>query len=873
MRRLTRQLGSGTVQGQVLTIALIPSIAILAVGATVSGVLINNGLTVQNSTSKLNSAAEPSTRFLADIQNERRLTLQWMSDPRQDRSALDQQRARTDATLSQIGSVVDDFADGGSDEVVKDAGALHQEINLVPATRRQVDGGIADTNAIYGAYNDLVGSLGATLRAYARSSPDAAVAYEELIAVDLFSAADSGARGHALAAALSSRGMSQTQFHQYIHQIGAYHEDLDKLQPRMTPQEQALYEQINNSPAWKRLTEIQNFLQAQGSTNIAGHVATPFTEQEWQDVAHDVSLQLDNLYREHAEYAAQLGASSAQTTLTTSVAGGGVILVVGLGVMVVALRISRRLVRRLAALRRDTLQLAERDLPSVVERLRAGERIDVESQVAWLNHGHDEIGQVADAFNKAQRMAVVSTVHESETRQGVRSVFLNIAHRSQVMVHRQLKVLDKAERSQEDPDQLELLFQLDHLATQSRRNAENLIILGGERPGRQWRNPVALLEVVRSSVSETEHYARVNTGKLPEVSLKGAVVADLIHLFAELVDNATSFSPPDSRVDVHGNLVGSGVAVEIEDQGLGIEPEKLNELNAMLHSPPDFGMMALTSESRIGLFVVSQLAARHNIRITLRDSVYGGISAIVVIPNDLIVEEAAEADEFAGDAMEIPPGPPNGVEPQLPRRSSSSARNQKQTTMNGQLPTTVPSARADSDGGAAAPPVPPAPRKENQVSKRPTPPIESGAPTRSSTMDQGQPRQNGSQPTGQWPNAEKIQPRSSHSNPNSTEALQPPRTPTQPGATRASGAGGTSGGGKPPLPQRKRQANLAPQLRDNVVPGFSEPQQTVSGPDSAPPTAERSRNNMAAFQKGTRQARAADVDANPQAGRPRGDKR
>lgn len=863
MRRLTRLLGSGTVQSRVLTIALVPSVALLAVGATVSGVLIDDGLTVHEFATKLGSAAAPSTHLLNDVQNERRLTLQWMSGPKQDRLALDQQRAKTDATLAQVTSVTSDIADGASDEVVKDVTALRQEIDKVSVTRRLADSGTADPKAVYGAYNDLMNAFGATMRAYARSSPDASVAYEELIAVDLFYAADSEARGHALAASLANQGMTQQQFHEYIHQIGAYHEDLEKLVSRMTPQEQAHYERINADPAWKRLTDIQNILQAQGAAAISGHLALPFSAQEWQDLAYDVALQLDSLYRDHADHAAQLGADSAQTTLITSLASGTVILVLAVGGMVVALRISRRLVQRLTGLRRDTLQLAERDLPSVVQRLRAGESIDVESQVAWLNHGDDEIGQVADAFNKAQRMAVESTVHEAETRQGVRSVFLNIAHRSQVMVHRQLKVLDKAERSQEDPDQLELLFQLDHLATQSRRNAENLIILGGERPGRQWRNPVALLELVRSAVSETEHYDRVNTGKLPEVSLKGAVVADLIHLFAELVDNATSFSPPESRVEVHGNLVGSGVVVEIEDQGLGVEPERLHELNTMLHSPPDFGMMALTSESRIGLFVVSQLAARHNIRITLRDSVYGGVSAIVVIPTDLIVEETAGDDEFAGDAMQIPPGPPNGAEPQLPRRSNGGGKNRKQTTMNGQLPTTVPNARADSDGAAAAPP---APRKDNQVSNRPTTAAESGAPTRSSTMDPGHRRQNGSQPTGQWPKAEKGPPPSS---PNSTEA-PPPRTTAQPGTTHPAGAGGTAGG-KPPLPQRKRQANLAPQLRDNVVLGVSEPQQTVPGPDGTPPTAERSRATMAAFQKGTRRARAADADANPQAGRSRGD--
>jgi hypothetical protein len=820
MRRLKRPRGSGTVRARVLTIALVPSVAILVVGATVSGVLIDNGLTVQGFASKLGSAQQPSIHLLADVQNERRLTLQWMSGPKQDRSALDQQRGRTDATLSSIGSVTNGLADGGSDEVVKDVAALRQKINLLPATRQLADSGVGDPRAVYAAYNDLTDTFSATMRAYARSSPDAAVAYEELIALDLFDAADSESRGHALAAGLANQGMTQQQYHEYIHQIGAYHQDLEKLLSRMTPQEQANYQRINNSPAWKRLTDIQNTLQAQGATAISGRLVLPFSTQEWQDVANDVALQLDGLYGEHANYTMELGFGSARTTLGTSVAAGTAILLIAMGVMIVAMRISRRLVQRLAALRRDTLQLAERDLPSIVRRLRAGEAIDVENQVSWLNHGVDEIGQVANAFNTSQRMAIESTVQEAKTRQGVRSVFLNIAHRSQVMVHRELTVLDRAERSQEDPDQLELLFRLDHLATQARRNAENLIILGGERPRRQWRNPVALLEVVRGAIAETEHYARVNTGRLPEVSLKGGVVADVIHLLAELVDNATSFSPPQSHVDVHGNVVGAGVAVEIEDQGLGMDPQRRDDLNAMLREPPDFGMMTLTSESQIGLFVVSQLAARHNIRITLRDSVYGGISAVVVIPTALIADEPTAENEATGHAMQLPAGAtPSAPKPRP--NGSGGAGKPTQMTMNGQIPAVSPGAYS-ANGSAARP----AGSNGKPVEGRRA--VAHGA--------------NGDQPSNGRPNAA-----------------------PQPGTTGANGAGGASGSGgrKAPLPQRTRQASLAPQLRDSPGPGFQAPQRTMSEPANPLPPPEHSRTTMTAFQQGTRKGRAADADAHP----------
>ena len=271
-------------------------------------------------------------------------------------------------------------------------------------------------------------------------------------------------------------------------------------------------------------------------------------------------------------------------------------------------------------------------LPSIVRRIGDGELVDVDSEMTLLAYGADEIGQVADAFNTAQRTAVVAAAAEARTRGGINKVFLDIAHRSQLVVHRQLELLDVAEAKQGDPEHLELLFQLDHLATRARRNAENLLVLGGGQAGRRWRHPAALEDVVRSAVSETEHYARVSTVRLPDVRVQGSAVGDLIHLLAELVDNATAFSPPDSTVTVNGNLVGKGVVVAVEDQGLGIEHGERERLNETLRHPPDFQVMALSGQRHLGLFVIGQLAQRHGITVTLLESAYGGTKAIVLIP-------------------------------------------------------------------------------------------------------------------------------------------------------------------------------------------------------------------------------------------------
>ena len=322
--------------------------------------------------------------------------------------------------------------------------------------------------------------------------------------------------------------------------------------------------------------------------------------------------------------------------MSRSVLLGSLVLVLAVGAFVTAIVLANGLVRLLRRLREKTLELAGETLPSMVARIADGELVDPESEMAMLDHGSDEIGQVAEAFNTAQRTAVAAAVTEARIRGGINKVFLDIAHRSQLVVHRQLELLDVAEAKQSDPEHLELLFQLDHLATRARRNAENLLILGGGQPGRKWRRPAPLEDIVRSAVSETEHFARVSTVRLPGVQVQGAVVGDLIHLLAELVDNATAFSPPDAAVTMRGNLVGKGVVIEVEDQGLGIEHAERERLNETLRNPPDFQAMALSGQRQLGLFVVGQLAQRHGIAVSLLESAYGGTKAIVLIPSGVV---------------------------------------------------------------------------------------------------------------------------------------------------------------------------------------------------------------------------------------------
>jgi signal transduction histidine kinase len=333
-----------------------------------------------------------------------------------------------------------------------------------------------------------------------------------------------------------------------------------------------------------------------------------------------------------------------------------------------ALHMERSMVRPLAALRNAARSVARRRLPGVVERLSRNERVDPGAEADPVDvTARDEIGQVAEAFNRAHRAAVDLALEQAALRKSVGDMFLNLARRSQALIDRQLELIDKLERDETDADALQELFRLDHLATRLRRNAEDLIVLSGAKPARRWSRPVTLYEVVRAATAEVEDYTRIELLPIDEVGVTGQGVADVIHLLAELVENATSFSPPGTMVHIAGQPVVGGYMIEIEDRGVGMSDAELLEVNERLANPPrvDLGL-----SRKLGLYVVSRLAARYGIRVQLRHSWYGGITVLVVLPDSLLVQPAgvatparpglagAHASEAANGSRALPAPPP-----------------------------------------------------------------------------------------------------------------------------------------------------------------------------------------------------------------------
>lgn len=338
----------------------------------------------------------------------------------------------------------------------------------------------------------------------------------------------------------------------------------------------------------------------------------------------------------------------------------GAIILLVLGISVVgAFVVARSMIRSLRRLQEGALDIAQKRLPELVKHLSESDPQDVDTSVESIGiTSRDEIGQVARAFDEVHREAVRLAAEQALLRGNVNAMFTNLSRRSQGLIQRQLSLISELESREADPDQLSSLFKLDHLATRMRRNGENLLVLAGEEPGRRWTRPVPLVDVLRAAASEVEQYERIELTSVPAAEVTGRIVNDLVHLLAELLENATSFSSPQTKVRVTGHALPDGrVLIEIHDTGIGLSPEDLADINERLANPPT---VDVSVSRRMGLFVVGRLSLRHGIRIQLRPSDSGGTTALVMLPVD--VTQGGKARPGAAGRGQQPgmPGGPGG---------------------------------------------------------------------------------------------------------------------------------------------------------------------------------------------------------------------
>lgn len=597
----------------------------------------------------------PASALITALAEERRQSMIYVGGGGSEAGdALQTARQSTDAAMTRYRELtaagdVEFFVRGEARQAVKIAIA---EFPTLAKARRAVDATESHSTVMSG-YAVLIDKQLVVLDQMAAVG-EPSVLNDAKNVVELYRAREYLAREDSLLSAVMTAGkMTQQDRIAFAEYVGAHRTTYGAAVGQLPPGEQISYRNLVQGDTYGKVRGFENQVIAKATTNGR----PPVDPTDWDRAMGNLKVQLDGWQVTVSKGAADRAAPIAVTTFVLLGIAGLVGLIAVILSVVLSVRIARRLVAQLRALRDSAQELATEQLPSVVSRLRQGESVDTEVEAPELSFGTDEIGDVGRSFNAVRKTAVRAAVEQSELRAGVNNVFVNIARRSQSLVHQQLKQLDVMERKATDSAELEDLFHVDHLSTRMRRNAENLIILGGAAPGRQWRNPVPLVDVLRSSTAEVDSYSRVRVLPVGAGALSGSVVGDVTHLLAELIDNAAAFSPPHTPVHVGGQLVPKGFAIEIEDRGLGMTAEEFSAANDYLANPPEFNVLAVSDSARLGMFVIARLAARHGIQVSLRSSPYGGTTAIVLVPSALI----AVRQELDSSAASTGPTGPVGV--------------------------------------------------------------------------------------------------------------------------------------------------------------------------------------------------------------------
>lgn len=629
-----------------LAVALVPSLLLVGTGAVLSARQLVVVLDEHARAERITAVVGRLDDLTESVGDERAISVR--SFPDASRPGLAEARQAVDVESAALLVALDEAAPVATVALAQGMQSMRDALATLPQLRRAGDDGQGSRVELARGYSTIQDAAVALIDSAARSSTFADVTEERRNGELLLSAADLLDRSADVTIGALGRGEPSAEERAYaVQEYGGHVAELALLEravARLDPEETTAFDAVLRLPSREVVAAMEIVLVAP-----RGPDAPPVALAGYDAAATELGVALHELAHAELNEAAADEAAASASAVRTDVLIAVALVAIGIVVLIMALAVTNGIVRRLTRLRKETERQADHELPALMAQLRSGRGGVEVPEPAVLDHRDDEIGQVARAFEHAQRAAMDAAVVEAKTRRGFNAVFLNIARRSQGVVHSQLRVLDEAERAEIDPDKLDRLFKLDHLATRERRNAENLIILGGGQLGRQWRDPVPAVDVVRSAVSEAVRYNQASLGTMPPVRVLGEAVADVVHLLAELLDNATAFSPPESVIEVRGRVVGRGLVIQIDDPGLGIEADRLEELNVLLATSPEFSLLALSEESQLGLFVVARLAHRHDIRVTLMESAYGGIRAVVLLPETVLAAGAGATPSQPAD--------------------------------------------------------------------------------------------------------------------------------------------------------------------------------------------------------------------------------
>ncbi|MFB4269227.1 nitrate- and nitrite sensing domain-containing protein [Nonomuraea sp. GTA35] len=658
-----------SIRFKISTLLVIPLISLIALWGFAASTTSGEALNLLKVETIWTDVINHTDGLVGNLQTERLASAERLAGTGGDPDALAKARAKVDnnnKTLRQR-AMGEDAQSALTDDMKTQLQTVFEAIDRLPDIRRKVDdrrltpGGLVTE---YAKISDEVHLLYSRLT----TSTDLELALQAQGLISADEVRELLSREHALIIASNGR-VSMHDVHLLAGIDGTRRHLFPKALANLDTELRAPFEKLYFSP---RYVTMENLLEAY----IGGE---PLDLDLWRGISDQVQKEYrESIWRTGDKLLARMEPAGVAIAVRAGVAGALGLIAVIVSI-VISVKIGRRLTREMGALRRTALDLAEIRLPDVVAKLRKGEPVDIAAEappITVSRKSTSEVRDLAAAFDSVQSTAVDAAVEQAKLREGVSEALRNLARRSQSLLQRQLRLLDEMQRQTEEPEALERLFKLDHLTTRMRRHAEGLVLLSGGAAGRRWRGVIPMEDVLSGAAAQVEEYTRVRVYPMPEAGVSGAAVADLMHLFAELIENATTFSSPSNEVSVHGEMVGRGFAVEIEDRGLGMDEATRRAVNERLASPPEFDA---SQTERLGFAVVGMLAARHGIKVTLKPSPYGGTTAIVLVPGTLVEPMATPVQP-----VEFEPVPVSMIRPdlqdatgpgELPRRVRTSRRN------------------------------------------------------------------------------------------------------------------------------------------------------------------------------------------------------
>ncbi|MFD7707858.1 nitrate- and nitrite sensing domain-containing protein [Streptomyces sp. NPDC059786] len=651
-----------------LVLLLVPSVALVSLWG-LAAYQLGGEYRAQAAQQHLKTTVAPLNAALFNaLERERRLTQEVLVSPETSRTGLARQRTATDRALRSFESVTsEDTGDGQQGlaaaitETVEVAGQLVEQ-------RRGVDAGRIGKDGAFSYYTRAVEASNNVFATLSRGNNGEVTGLSQVL-FDLNGVKDMIGREDAvLSRGWATGRLTVEDYDLVVDAIGTQGYLLEtRVAPNLTAEGTRLYTEMIRSEAWTSRVELEERLQASG-TGVDGDESVSLSRDRakaWRTAADTSYASLERLIGAHSHVSDTAGADAVQRLelylfFTAALGLLAVVLVV-----LVTWRLTSILRGRILAVR-DQAQDLGRRLPQVVARLEKGEDVDAETEVPELTPASDEFGELSRALNVASRSAVSTAVRQAEQHRGFERLLQRIARRTQLLIGLQLKKLDELERRHEDPQVLEGLFDLDHLTARLRRYEENLVILGGGQPRRRWRRPVPLLDVLRAAQGEVQDYRRIAIDVEGRPWIAERAVGPLIHILAELMENATAFSKPPAPVEIKASPVSRGVAVEVEDRGLGMDAEQYETFNALMKAPPQLDVMTRADDVRLGLYVVARLSVSLGLQVELRPSAFGGTRAIVLVPQSLLAERPQSVPETADD-----PASRDADIPALPSRRSA----------------------------------------------------------------------------------------------------------------------------------------------------------------------------------------------------------